>query len=50
MNAAMHGIARREALDRLPEIIEFAELDEFSTIRCASTRAACTCGWRSRSP
>jgi len=30
MNAAMHGIARREALDRLPEIIRFAELEEFS--------------------
>ena len=29
MNAAMHGISRQEALDRLPEIIAFAELDEF---------------------
>ena len=30
MNAAMHGISRQEALDRMPEIIEFAELDEFT--------------------
>ena len=30
MNAAMHGISRREALDRIPEIIEFAELDDFA--------------------
>ena len=29
MNAAMHGIARREALDRLPDIVSFAELGEF---------------------
>lgn len=29
MNAAMHGISRREALDRMAEIIRFAELDEF---------------------
>ena len=29
MNAAMHGISRREALDRMHEIVEFAELDEF---------------------
>ena len=29
MNAAMHGISRREALDRMAEIIQFAELDEF---------------------
>lgn len=30
MNAAMHGIPRREALDRIPHIIEFAELDDFA--------------------
>jgi len=30
MNAAMHGISRQEALDRIPEIIRFAELDEFT--------------------
>src|SRR5687768_6569001 len=30
MNAAMHGIPRREALDRIPQIIEFAELDDFA--------------------
>ena len=29
MNAAMHGISRREALDRMPEIIRFAELEDF---------------------
>jgi lipopolysaccharide transport system ATP-binding protein len=29
MNAAMHGLPRREALDRLDEIIQFAELDQF---------------------
>lgn len=29
MNAAMHGISRREALERMPEIIRFAELDDF---------------------
>lgn len=29
MNAAMHGISRREALERMPAIIEFAELDDF---------------------
>jgi lipopolysaccharide transport system ATP-binding protein len=29
MNAAMHGISRREALDRLPDIVSFAELGEF---------------------
>ena len=29
MNAAMHGISRREVLDRMAEIIRFAELDEF---------------------
>jgi lipopolysaccharide transport system ATP-binding protein len=29
MNAAMHGISRREALDRMDAIIRFAELDEF---------------------
>ena len=29
MNAAMHGISRREALDRLPQIIEFAGLEDF---------------------
>ena len=29
MNAAMHGISRQEAIARLPEIIAFAELDEF---------------------
>ena len=30
MNAAMHGISRREALERMPEIIEFAELEDFT--------------------
>ena len=29
MNAAMHGISRREALDRMDEIVSFAELEEF---------------------
>ena len=29
MNAAMHGISRREALDRMESIIQFAELDDF---------------------
>jgi lipopolysaccharide transport system ATP-binding protein len=29
MNAAMHGISRREVLDRMAEIIRFAELEEF---------------------
>jgi ABC-type glutathione transport system ATPase component len=29
MNAAMHGLPRREALERMDEIIRFAELDEF---------------------
>ena len=29
MNAAMHGIPRREVLDRMDEIIEFAELEDF---------------------
>jgi lipopolysaccharide transport system ATP-binding protein len=29
MNAAMHGISRREVLDRMAEIIRFAELDDF---------------------
>jgi len=29
MNAAMHGISRREALERMPQIIEFAELHDF---------------------
>ena len=29
MNAAMHGISRREVLDRMADIIRFAELDEF---------------------
>ncbi len=29
MNAAMHGISRREALKRIDEIVSFAELDEF---------------------
>jgi lipopolysaccharide transport system ATP-binding protein len=29
MNAAMHGISRREALDRMEEIVRFAELDDF---------------------
>ena len=29
MNAAMHGISRREALERLDEIVAFAELGEF---------------------
>jgi lipopolysaccharide transport system ATP-binding protein len=29
MNAAMHGISRREALDRMDSIIRFAELDDF---------------------
>ena len=51
MNAAMHGISRQEALDRLPGIIAFAELDEFmdNPLR-RYPRAACTCGWRSRWP
>lgn len=30
MNAAMHGISKSEALARLPEILKFAELHEFS--------------------
>jgi lipopolysaccharide transport system ATP-binding protein len=30
MNAAMHGISRQEALSRIPEIIRFAELDDFT--------------------
>jgi lipopolysaccharide transport system ATP-binding protein len=30
MNAAMHGISRQEALTRIPEIIKFAELDDFT--------------------
>ena len=30
MNAAMHGISKREALERIPEIIEFAELQDFT--------------------
>ena len=29
MNAAMHGISRREVLDRMDNIIQFAELDDF---------------------
>jgi homopolymeric O-antigen transport system ATP-binding protein len=29
MNAAMHGISRREVLSRMAEIIQFAELDDF---------------------
>jgi lipopolysaccharide transport system ATP-binding protein len=29
MNAAMHGLPRREALDRLDEIVQFAELEQF---------------------
>ena len=29
MNAAMHGIPKREALERMDEIIQFAELDQF---------------------
>ena len=29
MNAAMHGIAKREALERLDEIVRFAEMEEF---------------------
>ncbi|HEY5616601.1 MAG TPA: polysaccharide ABC transporter ATP-binding protein [Vicinamibacterales bacterium] len=29
MNAAMHGISRREVLDRMAGIIQFAELDDF---------------------
>lgn len=29
MNAAMHGISRREVLDRMANIIQFAELDDF---------------------
>ena len=29
MNAAMHGISKREALDRMDSIIQFAELDDF---------------------
>jgi lipopolysaccharide transport system ATP-binding protein len=29
MNGAMHGIPRREVLERLPEIIRFAELEDF---------------------
>jgi lipopolysaccharide transport system ATP-binding protein len=29
MNAAMHGISRTEALDRMAAIVQFAELDEF---------------------
>ena len=29
MNAAMHGLPRREALDRLEEIVQFAELEQF---------------------
>ncbi|MBI4887440.1 MAG: ATP-binding cassette domain-containing protein [Acidobacteria bacterium] len=30
MNAAMNGISRSEALDRLPGILEFAEIERFS--------------------
>ena len=29
MNAAMHGISRREVVERMDQIIEFAELDDF---------------------
>ena len=29
MNAAMHGIPRREVLERMDEIIQFAEIEEF---------------------
>src|SRR5687768_9842038 len=29
MNAAMHGISRREVLERMDDIIRFAELDQF---------------------
>ena len=29
MNAAMHGIPRREVLDRMDEIIQFAELEDY---------------------
>jgi ABC-type polysaccharide/polyol phosphate transport system ATPase subunit len=29
MNAAMHGISRREVLERLDDIVQFAELEEF---------------------
>ena len=31
MNAAMHGIRKSEVVARLPQIMEFAELDQFST-------------------
>jgi lipopolysaccharide transport system ATP-binding protein len=29
MNAAMHGISRTEAIEAIPEIVKFAELDDF---------------------
>ena len=29
MNAAMHGVSRTEVLERLPEIVSFAEIEEF---------------------
>ena len=36
MNAAMHGIPRREALDRLDEIVQFAELERVPRQRAAA--------------
>ena len=49
MNAAILGIPRAEAQRRIKAILEFAEVEQFtSAARCGITRAGCICAWRSR--
>jgi hypothetical protein len=50
MNAAMHGISRREALDRMDDIIQFAELEDFVDSPLRQYSSGMYCGWRSPSP
>ena len=43
------GLQASEMRRMIPEIEAFTELANFSGCRCAPIRAACCCGWRSRS-
>ena len=50
INATALGLTRQEILERLEEIVAFAELADFISTPCATTRRACWRASASRSP
>ena len=48
MNAAMHGVSRSEVLERLPEIVSFAEIEEFLELGVRELRLDVFVGFQQR--